>query len=264
MPELLLDFIRKQRFLLSIVLVCTGISFAGAVVSITVLGETHGREGALAYFFMGEIAALLFIIPLLPVNGMRSEGRSFILGQFVSTQTGLIKVVAKMLRYPLLIAIILCLIPGLSALSLRGSGGIPIVDILKASFVVMAAAVFMLTIGIYASIICRHPFSAAGFVLLIVVFVCTEPIWFGPVINSYPDATVLIQSSLLINPIVNVAAALHFDILRTDPFYQICPIGQLKFHYPSYWSAALFNLLVALMIFWRSVAGIRRIATPGV
>jgi hypothetical protein len=264
MRELFLDFIRKQRLLLLTILVCMGISFAGAVVSIAVLGEAHGRQGALVYFFLGEIAALLFIIPLLPVNGMRSAGRSIILEQYVSTQTGLIKIVVKMLLCPLLVTVILCLIPGLSVLLLRGDGGIPIIDILKASFIVLAVAVFMLAIGIYASIVCRNPFSAAGLALLIVVLVCTEPIWFGPILNSYPDATVLIQSSLMINPIVNAAAALHFDILRTDPFYRICPIGQLKFHYPSYLSAALFNLLVALMIFWRSVAGIRRIATPTV
>jgi hypothetical protein len=264
MPELLLEFLRKQRLLLLTILACMGISFAGAVVSIAVLGGTHGRQGALAYFFIGEIAALLFIIPLLPVNGMRSAGRSIILEQFVSTQTGLIKIAAKMFRSPLLVAIILCLIPGLPALSFRGDGSVPIIDILKASFIVLAVAVFMLAIGIYASIICRNPFSSAGLAFLIVVLVCAEPILLGPVINSYPDATFLIQSSLLINPIVNVAAALHFDILRTDPFYQICPIGQLKFNYPPYWSAALFNILLALMIFWRSVAGIRRITTPAV
>jgi hypothetical protein len=129
---------------------------------------------------------------------------------------------------------------------------------------VMTVAVFMLSIGIYLSTVCKNTFSAAGLALLIVILVCTEPIWFGPVINSYPDASFLIQSSLLINPVVNVAAALHFDILRTDPFYQICPIGQLRFHYPSYGSAALFNLLIALIISWRSVAGIRRITAPTV
>jgi hypothetical protein len=265
MPELLRKFIKKQLFFGPILLACLGVSFIGAALSISLLEETHSRTEALVYFYMSEIAALLlFIIPLLPVNGMNWGGRGAVLGQFASTQTSLIKILAKTLRNPFMIAVILCLIPGLSVWFLGGYRSVPVVDILRASFLALAVAILMLGIGIYASIVCRNRFSAAGFVLLIVVLVCAEPIWFGPILNSYPDAAFLIQASLLINPVVNVASALHFDILRTDPFYQICPIGQLKFYYPSYWSAALFNLSIALAIFWRSIAGIRRINAPAV
>ena len=130
--------------------------------------------------------------------------------------------------------------------------------------VLLTITVFALSIGFYCSVICKTAFAAAGVSLLILVLLSTEPIWFGPIINLMPDAPILIQSSLLINPFVGVASAINFDILRTDPFYQICPIGQLRFQYPSCWSVASFNLLMAFAIFWRSAAGIRRLIVPSV
>jgi|WetSurSiteA1Bulk_404760.scaffolds.fasta_scaffold24462_2 hypothetical protein len=221
------------------------------------------EQGSFVIFFMSEIAIILFIIPLLAVNRMEFEMRIATSSQFLSAQTSLTRIAIKVIRYPLLITIILCLIPGSTALIIKGfSGGISAVDIIQASLVISTIAVFALSVGFYCSTVCKNAFSAAGFALLILALICTEPIWFGPVINSIPNQSLLIQSSLLMNPFIGVASALNFDILRTDPFYQICPIGQLRFHYPSWWSAASFNVLIALAIFWRFAIGIRRMIAP--
>jgi hypothetical protein len=264
MSETVFKMIRKQSLLYLAFIAYVGISFLGAFLFISAFGGTDSRQGALVYFYMSEIAALLFVIPLFPLGGMESEKYGALLGQFITTQANLAKIAGNMLRYPLLLTISVCFIPGLSAWFFGEGNGIPIAHLLRASLILLAIAIFMVSIGFYASVVCRNALSAAALTLFIVVLICTEPIWFGPVINSFPDAYLLIQSSLLINPFVNVAAALHFDIMRTNPFYHICPIGQLQFQYPSFWSAALFYLLMALVIFWRWLMRIRRMAEPAI
>jgi hypothetical protein len=94
------------------------------------------------------------------------------------------------------------------------------------------------------------------------VFVCTEPVWIGPAIESTTHASALIPGSLLINPFVGMASALRFDIFRVEPFYQISPIGQRRFNYPSWYSVASLYLLVSLFLYWRSRVRLFRMATP--
>ena len=81
-------------------------------------------------------------------------------------------------------------------------------------------------------------------------------------IEATPNASFLIQPSLVVNPFVGLASAMEFDLLRAEPFYQICPIGQRKFDYPSGWTVASVHLLVSLSLFWRCVVRIRRVAEP--
>jgi hypothetical protein len=260
----LLSRIARKLHLFSLLIAVFVIFILGAF-ALAISSTEHAvyEQGAFVIYFMSEIAVILFIIPLLAVNRMDFETRSANGSQSLSTQTSLTGIATKVIGYPLLITVILCLIPGLAALIVKDlSGGIPAADIIRASLVISTIAVFALSVGFYCSTVCRNAFTAAGFALLILALVCTEPIWFGPVINSIPDQSIPIQSSLLMNPFIGVASALNFDILRTDPFYHICPIGQLRFHYPSWWSVASFNLLVSLAIFWRSAVGIRRMNAP--
>jgi hypothetical protein len=263
MAKFLSGVIQKHWLLLLLIAYTMALILGAYALIMTSAGSEAYSAESFAVFFMSEIAILLFVVPLLAVDRMDSEMRIATIAQFVSTPMSPAKIGSKIFGYPLLIAIVLCLIPGLTALMLRRFiGGIPVIDITRAFLLTLPIAAFALSVGFYCSTICRTAFSAAGFALLILVLVCTVPIWFGPIINLAPDSPLLIQSSLLINPIVGVASALRFDILRTDPLYHISPIGQLRFQYPSCWSVASYNLALALILFWRSAVGIRRMVVP--
>jgi hypothetical protein len=254
---------RQRRPILLLLLYFIACVAGPVMLSNFAFGPASHGQGAFVIFSMCEIAAILFMIPLIAVNRAGSAIRGTGITQFLPAQRSSGRIAFGLFRYPLLITALLCLIPGLSVLLMRNFlGFVPALSIMRTSFVVLTIGIFALTIGFYASIIFRSALSAAGFALLVIVLISTQPIWFGPVINSIPNSSLLIQSSLLINPFVSVASTVGFDILRTDPFYQICPIGQLRFEYPSYWSSALFNLLVALAIFGLSAIGIRRMVLP--
>lgn len=219
------------------------------------------KQSPFVIFSMCEVALILFVTPLIAVNRMDSALSSAMV-QFLSTQGSPIKISWELLRYPLLMAFILCLIPALLGLILKDLvGSPPAAVVLKTFFVVLAIALSALSLGFYASIICKNALSAAGFALMIIILISTEPIWFGPVI-SLTNTSPIVQFSLLINPFVSAASALNFDILRIDPFYEICPIGQLRFQYPASWFAALFYSFIALVIFWRFIIGVRRMLAP--
>jgi hypothetical protein len=206
---------------------------------------------------------MLFIIPLIAVNRMDSALHSAMI-QFLPIPASIIKISWELLRYPLLTAFIFCLIPALSGLFFRNFiGSPPVIIVFKTFLIVLSIALPALLLGFYTSIICKNTLSAAGLALFIIILICTEPIWFGPVISK-ADMPSLIQGSLLINPFVSVASSLNFDILRVDPLYEICPIGQLRFQYPAYWLAVLFNLSMALVIFQRFIVGVRRMLAPSI
>ncbi len=250
---------RKQLpillLLLLYMLVCTLGVFVLSGIS------THGSFVILS---MWETALILFVVPLLAVNRMDTVIRRNTMAQWMPGG-GNSRLILALLGHPLLIAVVVCLIPVLSGLmGKQAFGSVPASFVIRSFFLAVAIGLFALAVGFYAATVCKNAISAAGLALLILMLICTEPIWFGPIINSFPNTNVLIQSSLMINPFVSVAAALNFDILRTDPFYQICPIGQLNFTYPSFWAAMLFNLIFALLIFYRSLAGIRRISAPSI
>jgi hypothetical protein len=252
-----------KQSLLSVALLYVFICLAGALFLSSLLPRADYSHGAFIIFSMCEAALILFVTPLLAVNRMDSALRSTMI-QFLSAQASPIKISWELMRYPLLISFILCLIPALLGLFLGKFIGSPSATIvLKTFFIVMTIALSALSIGFYASIICKNALSAAGLALLIIILICTEPIWFGPVISKV-NTPILIQCSLLINPFVSVASALNFDVLRISPFYEICPIGQLRFQYSDCWLAASFNLLTALMLFWRFIIGVRRMFAPSV
>lgn len=163
------------------------------------------------------------------------------------------------------VALIICAGPCAAALVMRALfGGIPAWDIARTSLAVLMSGVSALALGWYCSVLCRDVFSAAGLSLFVILLVCTEPVWIGPVIDSTSNVSMLIQSSLVANPLAGVAAALNFDIFRTEPLYQICPFGQRRFTYPPWYAAPLFHGLASLFLLWRSSAGIRRQTGPSV
>ena len=232
-------------------------------LNIYLTGNRSLDYGPFVYFSLSITALILFLVPLLTIYKIMSEKRGLALARLLSSESGIIGITFRVLRYPFGATLALCLIPWLSAYSIaRFFGGVTAADILRASFMLTAVGITVLCLGLYFSIRFRNAHSAAGYALLIVIIICTQPLWFAPVINATSNASFLIQSSLIINPFVGIASAIDFDIFRTSPLYEICPIGQRKFHYPFYGFVALFCVSASLVLFWRAAAGIRNISEP--
>jgi hypothetical protein len=209
--------------------------------------------------YLVELAVILFVAPLLPVKMIISEKQEQVLMQMLPDRQAS-RIAFGTVAFPLLLTVILGLVPGISALAVRGLfGGVPALEVVQASAFVASIAIGAAAIGSYCSVHCGNMFSSAGLALLVILLVITEPIWLGPAIGS---ASFLIQPSLLINPFVGLASAMDFDLFRTEPLYQICPVGQRRFDYPAWWAVSAVYLSMSLLFFWRSVAGIRRMAEP--
>jgi hypothetical protein len=213
--------------------------------------------------FMAEMALVLFLVPLLAATMMASEKRGRQNVQILLPQPEPMRRIWGAFSVPLLVTICLCVAPGLASILLAAVfGGVPATAIVATSLAMAPFAVCALTLGGYVSLVCRDLVSAVALALLITVVVCAGPIWLGPVIDATPDAALLIQPSLAVNPFVGLASAMEFDLFREEPFYQICPIGQRKFDYPSCWTVASVQMLASLPLFWRCVVRIRRMAEP--
>jgi hypothetical protein len=231
-------------------------------VSRYLMGGFEFAREPFVFLFMGEMGLVLFFIPLLAIGRGNTWRPKAELTRLMPTGA-LSRSVAQKILSPLRLTLLLCAGPCVGALAGRLLfGGIPAGDIARASLVILAIGVCALALGWYCSILCYDIFSAAGLTLLVILLVCTEPLWIGPVIESTSNVSLLIQSSLLINPIVGMASSLDFDIFRAEPFYQICPIGQRRFTYPPWYASASFYGLVSILLLWRSAAGIRKLTVP--
>jgi hypothetical protein len=226
-------------------------------------GQLGLGQAQFAVVFMAELTLVLFLVPLLAANMMASEKRGRQAVRFLLPQPEPARRIWAAFSFPLLTTVGLCLAPALAALLLKAFfGGMPAPTIVAASLALTPPAVCALALGSYLSLVCRDLVSALALALLITVLVCAGPVWLGPVIDATPDAALVIQPALAVNPFVGLASAIEFDLFRAEPFYQICPIGQRKFDYPSCWTVASVQMLASLPLFWRSVVRIRRMAEP--
>jgi hypothetical protein len=236
-----------------------------AAVPAVMAGTGHLGLGQpqLTAVFMTELALVLFLVPLLAATMMASEKRGRQDLRFLLPQREPMRRIWAVFSFPLLATVGLCLAPALAALFLQAVfGGLPAPAIVSASLAMTPFAICALALGSYVSLVCRDLVSAVALALLVTVLVCAGPVWLGPVIDATPHASFLIQPALAVNPFVGMASAMEFDLFRAEPFYQICPIGQRKFDYPSCWTVASVQMLASLPLFWRSVVRIRRMTEP--
>jgi hypothetical protein len=237
-------------------LLCFGASMA---LSFQTAGGARFAHQAYVPLFMGATVLTLFVVPLIAANqGNAWRPRNDSLR--MAPPGGLLRVIAGRMASPAILASLLCLGPAAGALAARLLlGGVPAWDIVRAFIVLLGIAVFALALGLYCSILCYDVFSAAGLALLVMLMLCTGPIWTGPAIEATANASLLIQSALSVNPLVGIASALNYDIFRAEPWYQICPVGQRRFDYPSWYSTVSLNGLISIFLLWRAAAGIRKL-----
>lgn len=55
----------------------------------------------------------------------------------------------------------------------------------------------------------------------------------NPVIEWINDPSLIIQATLLLNPLIGIASSIDLDILRMYPLYSLSSIGVFQFHYPA-------------------------------
>jgi len=254
---------RRSEWPLTQTIACFLVCLAAVPAVAAGTGHLGFGQRQLVAVFMAELALVLFLVPLLAATMMASEQRGRQAVRFLLPQPEPARRAWALFSYPLLATVGLCLAPALAALLLKALfGGQPAPAIVAASLALTPFAVCALALGSYCSLVCRDLVSAAGLALLITVLVSAGPVWLGPVIDATPDASLLIQPALVVNPFVGLASAMEFDLFRTEPFYQICPIGQRKFDYPSWWTVATVLVLASLPLFWRSMVRIRRMGEP--
>jgi hypothetical protein len=238
--------------------------FGGALAIPRLAGARPGDLSALiVLLFMAETALAICFIPLLSVRAGGSIRKLLRACCIVPAGWSIWRLTVSALARPLRITLVLILAPCAAVLTAGAlSGGVPVSISLGATAVVLAVAWCSLTAGFLCAVVYKDALGAAGMALFLAMLISTEPVWFGPAIDCASDASWMIKPSLLVNPFVGVASALDFDLFRTDPFYQICPIGQRRFDYPAWQSVAGTAMLASFLLLWRSIVGIRKLAMP--
>ncbi len=251
---------RRHRFFAISALYVLLLGACAIVLKASAADRIADPRGPLIGLFMTWVLMVLFLCPLL---GMQSlvfrQSRIMIL----PTPQEFSKAIFHRWISACKVTLALCTAPCIAAFAHSVLfGSVPASDIVQPSIVLMSIAASATALGSYCALALQDRYSAAGVALLAAVAICTEPVWIAPILESTSHISSLIQGSLLINPIAGMASALDFDIFRTEPWYQICPIGQRRFQYPSWYSVASFHLLVSVFLLWRSRVCLFRMAMP--
>jgi len=189
--------------------------------------ERRGSE-ALAALSLLDVSAALVALPLLVIGGAARSARSTVLAIFVLTSAGIWTI---------------------DALSTRVDGAVVYATRL------LLASIAAMTVGAarLAAAVWRDVYDAAGAVLTAVAAVTGAVVFAAPALTRLGDADTLIAGLLAANPLVAMAGAAGFDLLRTDLLYRITPVAQRFFEYPSWGFTALLYSIIAL-ICWSAAA----------
>lgn len=140
-------------------------------------------------------------------------------------------------------------------------GAPPFAALARAELVLTTFALAALALGLLCSTLIADLSAAAAVVYAAVALTLVAPVLGGPLLERLPDAQGAIQATLASSPVIAVASALDFDILRTETLYRLSPIGQRRFTYPSAESLSLLFLAFALLAYaaaaWRLAAARR-------
>lgn len=105
-----------------------------------------------------------------------------------------------------------------------------------------------LGLGLLASSLFRDVHDAAAATYLLLALAIGGVVIAGPALVRISNADSAIAVLLVTNPMVAMASATSFDLLRTEALYRSSPIGQRLFEYPSWQSAAALYGLAAVCL----------------
>lgn len=112
------------------------------------------------------------------------------------------------------------------------------VDVASARLLLAAIAALAGAAAWLASRVWRDVYDAAAVVYLAMVLAVGGVVIAAPLLARLSNADTLIGALLAANPLVAMASATGFDVMRTEWLYRATPIGQRLFAYPSWYAAA--------------------------
>jgi hypothetical protein len=184
---------------------------------------------SVVYVLLWEAAALVLIAPLA---GVALAGRDF-----------------RGLRGPV---IVLALLGGVSAASATVVAHVPWQTVMATHLTLGAAAIALAMLGAWCGSTLGDPLDAAACSMAVALIATCGLFSIGSLSADLP--TPVVNVALLANPIVAVASAANIDLLRFEFLYQISPIAHRRFDYPTWYLAAFYFSLVALL----AAAGVAR------
>lgn len=95
----------------------------------------------------------------------------------------------------------------------------------------------------------RNTFTSTAAAYICVLFLTGGIILMNPVIEWTDNPEGIIQSVLLLNPVIAVASSIDLDILRTDPLYYLSSISAYNFRYPGSVQVGLFHGFMFFVLF---------------
>lgn len=197
------------------------------------LGEPESLRGVVRAGVLAQCLLLAVVAPALGVvagNRRRRSQELLFLGVWRSAT-----VIAARAMMPLARALVLVVASGLALWPLAwllGDGWILARLAMSQLELACMAAVFV-ALGLLCSTQLRSASSAAAVAYLMVLIMLAAPLAIGPAVARRPGAEGVINVALVTSPITSLAAALEFDLMRSEIVYRLSPIGQRRFRYPT-------------------------------
>lgn len=182
--------------------------------------ERRGRQALTAASMLDACAALV-LVPALALGARRREGIAVVAAALMATSAGALILDARSTR-------------------------IDPIDVAGSRAVLAAIAAAAAGLARLARRLTRDVHDAAAAVYLVLLAASGGVVFAAPLLARITGAG-LIAGLLLANPLVGMASATGFDLMRTDLLYQITPIGQRFFDYPSWQAAATVYTGVAAL-----------------
>ena len=209
-----------------------------------------------------EVALIILAGPLLTVAAFSRPDRRALVGTRLACGESPLSIVWRLARTALGRAAI---VVGLASLALLLTALMPrgptVATVVTTQVALLAVAAGLLGLGLCCSSLWPDVHDAVGVAYVVIALVMGSLLLAGPYIARTPDATAVIQAVLVVNPVVAVASAFDFDVLRSETLYGLSPIGQRRFDYPAWYALAGVYLAAAVVLLAGAierVAGLRR------
>ena len=102
-------------------------------------------------------------------------------------------------------------------------------------------------VGSFSASLAADPLDAAAWALLLSVLSAVGVLAAGPGIAEVPTSA--INAALQASPVVAIASAADFDLLRTDLVYRVSPLAHLRTDYPTWLGTSALYGGLALALF---------------
>ena len=206
---------------------------------------------------MTEAAAFAVLTPFLTVDTVARAKREGSLAALLARPRRSAAIIAEMVARPISAIVVLVMLSlGLHwGLGLVGESSAS--ELLPAHLQLLLIALVFMLFGLFCSIVFRDSVTAAGVCMVVSMVSVTAPILAGPVVARMANAERVIESALLVSPVVSMATVTGVDVMRLELIYRINPLGRRGFTYPAPEANALYSLVLAATFLAACIGWIR-------